>query len=92
MQEVKFKIINKDTIHSKPENIIAKFANKYSYCDTTITTKDGRKTTKKSKIEIITLVVVYKKKVITAIKKKELWVIKNLLNLIKYNFSKELEK
>ncbi|WNY68649.1 phosphocarrier protein HPr [Borreliella lusitaniae] len=92
MQEVKFKIINKEGIHSKPENIIAKFTNKHSSCDTKITTKDGRKTTKKFKIEIIRLAIVYKKKVIAAIKKKELWVIKNLLNLLKYNFSKELEK
>nr|WP_267917436.1 HPr family phosphocarrier protein [Borreliella afzelii] len=91
MQEVEIEIINKDGIHSRSANIISEFANKHSSCDIKITTKDGRKADAKSTIEIIILGLVYKEKVkITVIGKKEKLTIKNLLNLLKYNFLKEL--
>ncbi|MCD2331871.1 HPr family phosphocarrier protein [Borreliella americana] len=93
MQEVKFEIINKDEIHSRSANSIAEFANKHPSCDIKITIKDGRKADAKSTIEIIILRIIYKEKIkITVVGKKEKLAIKNLLNLLKYNFSKELEK
>ncbi|EEF82127.1 HPr family phosphocarrier protein [Borreliella valaisiana] len=93
MQEVEIEIINKDGIHSRSANMLAKFANKHSSCNIKITTKDGRKADTKSKIEIIILGIIYKEKVkITVAGKKEKMAIKNLLSLLKYNFSKELEK
>lgn len=91
MQEVEIEIINKDGIHSRSANIVAEFANKHSSCDIKITTKDGRKADAKSTIEIIILGIIYKEKIkITVVGKKEKLAIKNLLNLLKYNFSKEL--
>ncbi|MBB6207899.1 HPr family phosphocarrier protein [Borreliella lanei] len=93
MQEAEIEIINKDGIHSRSANIIAEFANKHSSCDIKITTKDGKKADAKSTIEIIILGIIYKEKIkITVAGKKEKLAIKNLLNLLKYNFSKELEK
>ncbi|WP_210380500.1 HPr family phosphocarrier protein [Borreliella valaisiana] len=95
MQEVEIEIINKDGIHSRSANMLAKFANKHSSCNIKITTKDGRKADTKSKIEIIILGIIYKYKEkvkITVAGKKEKMAIKNLLSLLKYNFSKELEK
>ncbi|AIJ29805.1 MULTISPECIES: HPr family phosphocarrier protein [Borreliella] len=93
MQEVEIEIINKDGIHSRSANMLAKFANKHSSCNIKITTKDGRKADTKSTIEIIILRIIYKEKVkITVAGKKEKMAIKNLLSLLKYNFSKELEK
>ncbi|WKC79837.1 HPr family phosphocarrier protein [Borreliella tanukii] len=93
MQEVEIEIINKDETHSRSANIIAEFANKHSSCYIKITTKDGRKSYAKSIIEIIILGIIHKEKAkITVIGKKEKTVIKNLLNLLKYNFSKELGK
>ncbi|WKC76164.1 HPr family phosphocarrier protein [Borreliella valaisiana] len=93
MQEVEIEIINKDGIHSRSANMLAEFKNKRSSCNVKITTKDGRKAATKSTIEIIILRIIYKEKVkITIARKKEKMAIKNLLNLLKYNFSKELEK
>ncbi|WP_151073531.1 HPr family phosphocarrier protein [Borreliella turdi] len=93
MQEVEIETINKNGIHSGPANIIAEFTNKHSSCDIEITTKDGKKTKAKSIIGIIILGIVHKEKVkIAVVGKKEIPAIKNLSNLIKYNFSKELEK
>ncbi|WKC80755.1 HPr family phosphocarrier protein [Borreliella tanukii] len=93
MQEVEIEIINKDGTHSRSANIIAEFANKHSSRDIKITTKDSRKSYAKSIIEIIILSIIHKEKAkITVIGKKEKTVIKNLLNLLKYNFSKELGK
>ncbi|WKD00783.1 HPr family phosphocarrier protein [Borreliella americana] len=93
MQEVIFEIINKDGIHSGAANTIAEFADKHSSCDIKITTKDDRKADAKSTIEIIILGIIYKEKIkITVVRKKEKLAIKNSLNLLKYNFSKELEK
>ncbi|QFI14567.1 HPr family phosphocarrier protein [Borrelia sp. CA_690] len=93
MQELEIEIINKDGIHSRSANIIAELANKYSSCDIKITTEDGRKADAKSTIEIIILGIIYKEKIkITVVGKKGKLAIKNLLNLLKYNFSKELQK
>ncbi|MGF7101038.1 HPr family phosphocarrier protein [Borreliella kurtenbachii] len=90
MQKAEIKIINKDRIHSRSVNIIAKFANNHSSCDIKITTKDGRKAITKSTIKIIILGIIYKEKVkITVEEKKEKLAIENLL---KYTFSKELDK
>ncbi|WP_210380001.1 HPr family phosphocarrier protein, partial [Borreliella garinii] len=63
MQEVEIEIINKDGIHSRSANMLAKFANKHSSCNIKITTKDGRKADTKSTIEIIILRIIYKEKV-----------------------------
>ncbi|WPM05875.1 HPr family phosphocarrier protein [Borreliella sinica] len=93
MQEAEIEIINKDGIHSRSANIIAEFANKHSSYDIKIITKDGRKANAKSIIEIIILGIIYKEKVkITVMGKNEKQTINNLLNLLKYNFSKEIEK
>ncbi|AJA90260.1 phosphocarrier protein HPr [Borreliella chilensis] len=93
MQKVKIEIINKNSIiHTKPKITIAKFANQHPSYDIKMTTKDVRKAKTTPKIEIIILRIVYKEKIIIVANKKEKLAIKNLLNLVKYNFSKELEK
>ncbi|MBB6042440.1 HPr family phosphocarrier protein [Borreliella yangtzensis] len=93
MQEVEIEIINTYGIHSRSTNMLAELANKHSSCDIKIITKGDIKAETKSTIEIIILGIIYKGKVkITVTRKKEKMAIKNLFNLLKYNFSKELEK
>ncbi|WNY69583.1 HPr family phosphocarrier protein [Borreliella andersonii] len=93
MPEAEIEIINKVGIHLRLTNIIAEFENKHSSCDIQITIKNDRKAAKKSTIEIIILGIIYKEKVkITFVGKKEKLAITSLLNLLKWNFSKELAK